>query len=132
MRSRPVVLALAGLAIVPGSALAGTRSYAGVSNEGAQVAFRASSSSIRAFTTGVELRCVNSGKRMEAITLPRVRVRKGRFVYDGLMNGSYLYLEGRIRGRRASGKLRFISSGRGTEGDDFCGSSPVRWSARVR
>jgi len=111
--------------LLPAAASAGG-SFRGTTDEGQSLGFRTSSKSLIRFTTQIEVRCVNEGPRMDTIALPDVRVRNGRFEYDGMLNGSYVFLEGRLLRGRATGKLRFVSNGSG----DWCGSSSVRWKAR--
>jgi hypothetical protein len=111
--NRTLCLILALALVLAGSAVAAAAKYKGKTEQNRPVTFKKGGGKVKGFEAGINVYCVQSGTYFDAVIPPKaMKIGKdGRFHYKGRdkADGSNIEIDGKIKGKKASGKVNLSS-----------------------
>lgn len=125
----------ASLAVAPAAA-APTLKFSGKNDQNRPLNFKLRSGKVVDFVGGVNLFCIGEGMQFNAAIPPKgMKVTNGRFKYKGddKEGNSTLEISGRVKGKRANGKLAMTNSHYdASEARVVSCSGDTKWSAKAK
>ena len=127
-----LTLALAIPAVAP-AAIAGK--YKGKTEQNRPVTFKVSKGKVKVFEAGINVFCIGDGIKFNAVIPPKaMKVKKGgKFAYKGRdkIDSANIEITGRVKGKKASGKISMTYSQYDASSGLFQGcSGKAKWSAK--
>jgi len=115
MKKTALLAIVLSLALAAPVALAAGRKYKGKTEQNRPISFKVSKGKVRSFEGGINLFCLGSGIRFDAVIppLPMKVFKGGKFSYKGLdkVASNNIEIKGKVKGKRGSGTISMTSSG---------------------